>query len=554
VIRSIRINRFKSIDEIELPLGAINILIGSNNSGKSSIQQAIQFSVSIAQTAKQQNSRWVRGRCPSSLSSESLIYSPLRDIEALAPGGNLQTPIEHAIKVTFVGDEVTSVTIKKGKNRNITTSIEGRVLGESLQDIESPFSIIVPGLAGIPASEEFRPPSVVRKAAAKGDSNSVFRNVLLLLSEDSFAWRSFKDKFNTVFPDHDVNVSFNPNVDEYIDARVVFDGASLPIDSCGTGILQAIQILAYYYLYRPNLLILDEPDSHLHPNNQRILAKLLEDLSSETGCQLMVSTHSRHFFEALKDSATVHWINNSSLVENSEDVERNILLEIGALDKGDQLRGGEVPCVLLTEDTDTSYIEVLAEASGFVPGEFQVWSYHGCSNVHIAKALNSFISDHAPGTAVVVHRDRDYMNESEVSEYRQQLENVGMRVFITDRNDAESHFLNEGHISELYPDLSEARVSEFIDNCLVDRRDAILEKYINTIYERKLRESYNGGAKPNAGRISTDCTRNFDEDPRGFMHGKVVEKALRNRLQQELGGVPDLCRVTGWVSDSDLSY
>lgn len=272
MLQSIKIERFKNIDEIEIPLEGINLLIGSNNAGKSSIQQAIQFTVSIAQTTAQQNARWSQDRCPSSLSSESLIYSPLRDIEALAPAGRLQTALEHAIKVTFNETTSSSVTIRKGKNRNISTSIEGKELGERLQSIENPYSIIVPGLAGIPSAEEYRPPSVVRKAAAKGDSNSVFRNILLLLSEDEASWLTFKRKFQTIFPDYDISVIFDSNVDEYIDARVISNEVSLPIDSCGTGILQAIQILAYYYLYKPSLLILDEPDSHLHPNNQRILA------------------------------------------------------------------------------------------------------------------------------------------------------------------------------------------------------------------------------------------------------------------------------------------
>ncbi len=553
MLTSIKIERFKNIDEIEIPLEGINLLIGANNAGKSSIQQAIQFSVSIAQTTAQQNARWTDDRCPTSLSSESLIYSPLRDIEALAPAGRLQTALEHAIKVTFNGVNSSNVTIRKGKNRNITTVLEGRVLGERLQNIDNPYSIIVPGLAGIPATEEFRPPSVVRKAAAKGDSNSVFRNILLLLSRDEDSWNTFKRKFQAVFPDYDIDVKFEPNVDEHIDARVISNGVSLPIDSSGTGILQAIQILAYYYLYRPSLLILDEPDSHLHPNNQRILAKIITDLHEETGCQLIISTHSRHLFTALKDNSKINWINNCCLVEGSADIERSILLEIGALDKGDQLRNGEIPCIILTEDTDTNYINLLAEASGFIPDEFQIWSYNGCSNINIAQALNSFITDHAPATSVVVHRDRDYMTDEEVESYKQKLIPVGIKVFVTTGNDAESHFIREQHISELYPQISVERAGELIEECLEDRRSPILEKYINTIHNRKLQESYRGGEKPNAGAIALECTNNFDGNKRTFMHGKIVESALRGKLQAVIGQNIDLCKITTHIADPILS-
>ncbi|MFK0666327.1 ATP-dependent nuclease [Aeromonas salmonicida] len=552
MLKSIKIERFKNITEIEVPLGGINLLIGSNNAGKSSVQQAIQFSVSIAQSTAQQNARWEGERCPSSLSSESLIYSPLRDIEALAPSGRLQTSIEHAIKVTFNADTSSTVTIRKGKNRNIATALEGKDLGEKLQDIEKPFSIIVPGLAGIPSVEEYRPPSVVRKAAAKGDSNSVFRNILLLLNKDPESWSNFKQKFHAVFPEYDINVSFDPNIDEHIEVKVTSNEVSLPIDSCGTGILQAIQILAYYYLYKPKLLILDEPDSHLHPNNQRVLAKLLKTLHDETGCQIIISTHSRHFFDALKADSKVHWINNCCLVDDTADIERSILLEIGALDKGDLLRNGEVPCIILSEDTDTRYIELLAEASGFKPDEFQTWSYHGCSNIHIALALNSFITEHAPGTHVIVHRDRDYMSDIEINNYKRDLEQVGIKVFVTQGNDTESHLINERHISHIYPQINEVRAQELIDECLLAQRDKIIEKYINTIYNRKLLESYKGGAKPNAGAISLECTRNYDANRREYMHGKTIESILKGRLQTEIGQNIDLCKMSEHIANDSL--
>ncbi|PMN90528.1 AAA family ATPase [Enterovibrio norvegicus] len=553
MLKSIKIERFKNIDQIHIPLSGINLLIGSNNAGKSSVQQAIQFAVSIAQSTAQQNARWNGERCPSSLSSESLIYSPLRDIHALAPQGRLQTNLDHAIKVTFNEEENTSfITIRRGRNRNITTSIEGKVLGENLQNIESPYSIIVPGLAGIPATEEYRPPSIVRKAAAKGDSNSVFRNILLLLSEDQNAWGKFKEKLQTIFPDYDIRVSFNKNVDEYINVEITYGENTLPIDSCGTGILQAIQILSYYYLYKPKLLILDEPDSHLHPNNQRVLARLLKELSEETSCQLIISTHSRHFFDALKDDAEVHWISESSLVEDSEDMERSILLEIGALDRGDQLRNGDIPCILLTEDSDPTYINILAEASGFVPEEFQTWSYNGCSNITIAQALNSFITEHAPGTKVVVHRDRDYMTDEEVEEYQRDLEASGILVFVTDGNDAESHFINENHIAELFNLVSTDRASELIKECLVEKREAITKKYINTIHKRILQKSYKGGPKPDAGDIAISCNRDIENDPRRYLHGKIIEKALKPKLQIEARANVNLCRVTNYLESPTL--
>lgn len=553
MISSIKIERFKNINELVVPLDGVTVLIGSNNAGKSTIQQGIQFAVSVSQTTKYQNARWTGDRCPTSISSEDLLYTPLRDVEALAPNGRLKVNLEDAIKVTFNEIEHSSyVTIRKGKNKNISTAITGKDLGERLQDIENPYSIIVPGLAGIPALEEYKPPSIVRKAAAKGDANSVFRNILFLLSKNKSKWAEFTNKFQSIFSEYSLTVSFNKNYDEHIKAHVRKDGVSLPIDACGTGILQSIQILAYYYLYKPKLLVLDEPDSHLHPNNQRLLARLLIKLNEETGCQIVISTHSRHLLDELSDHALVHWISDGNIIEDTDDSERKILLDIGALDKGDMLRNGATPCVLLTEDTDTSYINKLALSSGFIDGEYQTWSYKCCTNINVIQALNSFITDHAPATKVVVHRDRDYMSVEEVATYRSALENLGIKVFITKGNDAESYFVSKEHINAIYPNVSIEQAEIMLNECLEDLKVKIVEKMINTRHMRQLHASYAGGTKPNAGAISTQCNTEYDQSPIDSLHGKIIEKAIKNKLQQMVGGHINLCVESPSLCDSAL--
>ncbi|UKM61321.1 hypothetical protein, partial [Escherichia coli] len=104
----------------------------------------------------------------------------------------------------------------------------------------------------------------------------------------------------------------------------------------------------------------------------------------------------------------------------------------------------------------------------------------------------------------------------------------------------------------LYPALTIERIAELINNCLTERREKIVEKYINTIHKRCLERSYRGGERPDAGRISTQCNRDFDGNMRDFMHGKIVERALRSKLQQETGQQVNLCRVTEAISDPVL--
>lgn len=61
MLERVTIERFKNINEICLELDKVNVLVGSNNSGKSSILQAVQFAVSAAQTSGIEGARWLAG-------------------------------------------------------------------------------------------------------------------------------------------------------------------------------------------------------------------------------------------------------------------------------------------------------------------------------------------------------------------------------------------------------------------------------------------------------------------------------------------------------------
>lgn len=160
MLERVTIERFKNFNEISLELDKVNVLVGSNNSGKSSILQAVQFAVSAAQTSGIEGARWLKGeRLPTSISPNQLIYSPFRDVTALAPNRNLREEREYAIKIGFKEAETTNeveITVRRGRNKNITIELKGKALGTELQKIETPFSIFVPGLAGIPSAEEYK--------------------------------------------------------------------------------------------------------------------------------------------------------------------------------------------------------------------------------------------------------------------------------------------------------------------------------------------------------------------------------------------------------------
>lgn len=541
-ITSVSIRRFKRLEAIELPLGDVTILIGANNAGKSSILQALHFAVSIAQTSRLigEGVAWQRDNFELSFNPSQLLYSPVSDVLSLATGGALQEPRASQIEIEL-SDETgarCTVGLRRGRNRNVAVSLVGRQLGERLMDLNNPFTVYAPGLAGIPKEERYLSAGVVRRVVARGDANLALRNVLRMLRRTE-QWDSFIEDMRSLFDDISIDVEFDEDTDEAISAYFQFPGSPrLQVDAAGTSILQASQILAYISLFQPQVLILDEPDSHLHPDNQRALCDLVFRLASERGFQALISTHSRHVLDAVKRRGSVVWLSRGRRVEESDLNSTAVLLELGALDSIDYFADGQVRCVVATEDSDREPIRALLWSNGFVENDTEVASYAGCSNVEAAVVLGSFLRSKAPNVRLVIHRDSDYLSQARIERFAARLRNVGVDAFVTVVSDVEGHFINAAHLNALNPGVTVERIEELIDQAIVDTREQSVEAIINLRTEEAFRRRAQGEGPPNHGAIATQAIADFDANPRQLARGKIAIGRLSALLQQELSANP----------------
>ncbi|RPF26666.1 AAA family ATPase [Georgenia muralis] len=537
-IKSIAVQRFKSLEDVTLELGdRLTVLVGPNNAGKSSLLQAIQFGVSVVQSAGMDGAaRWTGEALSATLATDQLVYTPLRDIHMLAKGGALRQDKGKAIVITVAADDgVAEISVRRGKNKNIAVRCHGRDLGWQIQQLESPFSVIAPGLAGIPSYEEFKSEGIVRRAAARGDANNVFRNVLWILRNDAAGWKHFQDRLHQVFPDVHIDVTFDASSDEHLRATITRDGTVLPIDASGTGILQAAQVLAYIGVYSPRLLILDEPDAHLHPDNQRKLVRLLNEVADDDGVQVLMSTHSRHMLdEGVSVDAAVHWVCSGGISDAPFDVVDS-LMALGALDAGDRLRAGATKWVVLTEDSNTEPVKTILRANGFSDTSVDVWSYASSSQVPAATALGRFITEHAPGTRVLVHCDRDYLGGDELDAVFDRLRKAGLFSFTTPGTDIESFFLAIDHLLAVYSDKDPEEVRKLIADATIETRHDSLKALINARVTAANRRRKEGEKQPDAGEIAVRAQRDLDADPERYRHGKKVLKRLNALAQERFG-------------------
>lgn len=537
-LRALQVTRFKVIDDAPFDLDNVNVLIGANNSGKSSIMQALHFAVALLQEVELEQ-KWKGGQTLSlSISQKQLIYTPSDDVYALGPGGRLMEDEDKAIRVVFSlssGDVVT-VSVRKGRNRNVLLKVENATVAKSLAGLTNPFTVFSPGLAGIAKNEQYVSDGVLLRTIARGDANLVLRNTLLRLwntrGKDG-RWSAFLSDLGEVFSDLDLDIQFNQATDEYIMVCVRSGAKVVPLELAGTGVLQTIQILSYIHCFSPTVIVLDEPDSHLHPNNQRLLCTLLRTVSENRSTQILLSTHSRHVVDALAGCANFLWVRKGTVYKASQDDDLPILLDIGALDVKELVANSSTRCIVLTEDERKEGLDTILRASSFLEEQTAVLAYYGCTSPHNLRPLIKTIRGSNPRATIVVHRDRDYLRQDEAAAWAKRIRELGAEPFLTIGVDIESHFLNARHLAETNETLSEVEAETLIDEATEAVREESVQKYVNGRCDLEKKAQTFG--KLDLGKLAVEAAKVVSQDDVRFRHSKTVMHKLRELHQKEKG-------------------
>lgn len=478
MIAHIKLEQFKKVTCFETDLDDINILVGANNSGKSSVLQGIQFTI-MAEVVR-------RHLGATTVSQDRLLYLPSQNFSVLRHGSPYTNYSGYTSTLSLTSESDTNsdasdsfqITLSKGRNYgNISIATSGNnKFRQQVTSYKELYSAYTPGLSGIPLSEKLVSPAVLRNAAANGDANLYLRNILYYIKEAG-ELAKLNQYIQSVFSGYIISVPHDPNTDIDISVNVTINGKSFPLELCGTGLLQVVQIMAYSVYFKPKLLLLDEPDEHLHPSNQILLCDTIKLLVQEMKLQVLLSTHSRHMISSFDGDARFIWMKNGEICrENPSSHFYNVLLDLGALDAYDSILQGIYTTVILTEDSDTKYLKKILEVNGCDLHKTQIIAYNSCSHLDAAIQLANFIKSSARTCKVIIHRDRDLMTEEEVSVVKQRVENEHLPIWITDECDIEAYFTTVAHICEI-TGKSEEEVEQWQNKLIQENHVEIQHKF-----------------------------------------------------------------------------
>lgn len=532
-LTKVRIANFKRIEHAELELGPVTYIVGGNNSGKSSVLQAIHTATTIAQLSQNRN-KYV-------LPTSVLRYTLATSFETIGHRQILGNRNEgfHA-EVTFFNSEdemnenhIHTMKFYRGSNYNSirinTLPNSSGALTQQISNSERLFSIYTPGLSGIPLYEEYMSYASVFQRAAGGEANYVFRNILRLIDEEG----KLEDLENAVSKlvgdDIQFEVEANETHDFHITVKAYIGSEGyypIPVELWGTGLLQITQLYSYVILFEPSVFLVDEPDAHLHPSRQKLLAAAFEDISQSYKCQIIATTHSEHLISARPENTKLIWMRDGK----SETYEREelipLLMHLGCLGEvsahGDQI-------LFLTEDQNHNHLTTAINELKQEGYRVTIIPVNGVGNLGIADTFVRLKEQMSNCTQIVIHRDRDFLIDDEIEGWLDQTFSTPTArpdVFVTRYCDMEAYYCSKDYILRLYQD--EPNITDYYDRALRG-----FEEKARKEFAHKRKANNRANFLPEGG-TPTNQSLWPDSEPTSLktVVGKMFLKYLKGELKQ----------------------
>ena len=446
-LRRVSIRNFKAIEDTSLELTDFNVIVVAKGSCKTSVLQAMHWMFQSGRNRSiETNKEPSKG---ATLSEKDATYMPSPDYRNAAHGheyGNKQGTSQLDMSIVAVAEDGSEVSanmwIKSARNEGLSVHVPSvNSFVPTLRDPNREFSAYIPGLAGIPLSEEKRSKLIVHRLAAAGDANTVLRNVLHLLKGKQEGQQDgltvVQELVSRVMGDLTLEVNFEEDRHYSIEAR--FQTAEMkigdakrfgPLELAGTGFLQVIQIFAYIVYFRPIILLVDEPDSHLYPAAQERLVAVLAEAARRFDTQVLLTTHSPSVIRALPSDAKVIWMKEGR-VQAKGDTEGRALMGWGLLDRR---------VLLMTEDKDTEMLRSLLAQWPDLNRQVAIWPFHGSSKLPTPEVVTGLVKLMGANLKIVLHRDRDFLMPCEIDELAKPYSNAGHRLWFTQCSDIEAYW------------------------------------------------------------------------------------------------------------------
>ncbi|GBU07776.1 chromosome segregation protein SMC [Bacteroidales bacterium] len=375
MIHKLILRNFKKIRDEEFLFDNFNLVVGANNSGKSSVLQALaiwQYCVDQFRLSRKKGGGGIQLVLPNftalPLPEFNLLWTDKTDREYKNESGTEKKRLQYILISIDVywkdaaGVEQNFCVEMRYQAPQSVYAIPREGWKEFASKDEScmlPQIVYVPPFSGLEPHEKWMDDGNIRESVGKAQPGSILRNLLYRVVDrkdetigENDDWREIKTKISEWF-----NVKLEaPKYRMKFDTEITSEYTELgkkPFDiiSGGSGFHQILTLLAFMYGYQGVTTILfDEPDAHLHINLQR---KIIEYLKSISKIQFLIATHSEEFIKSVEKSSIISIMSGKAV---KIDDSTRIIAALSLVDNIDIVRTQDSPYILYLEGEDDERI------------------------------------------------------------------------------------------------------------------------------------------------------------------------------------------------------
>ena len=495
-IKEFKIVNFKAFEEITIYFNAqVNILTGVNNAGKTTVLEALAlwhecFSKLIRRAGKKEKNYdkgdWVLGntqvkyfpfeqinsvRCPN---FEDLFHQRDRR-KRIALSANLENSEGRVINICFCISE-------SGMNYKIElasfTHYDFRSFNAFFREFPAPIGFFYASpIAAIQQVEAFSTLPQINDAIINRASASVLRNRLYALyrNPDSNVFQKFLDDVSFVLFNNRQRIELFTNSDIQRDPNVIFNvkvnPGDIPKDIAllGSGSIQILEILLNLYHSdsqnkEMNLILLDEPDSHIHRDIQYRLLQVLNNFAGEN--QIFMTTHNEALIRGAQVSQLFHLEPKAKGIYKNLDAlplqkvqprfsgiypsaTKPLISAIGQANALDFVNAVEADVLLFVEGEDDARAFDILLRQQIRPKKYAYWVLGGVSKVfdnilHYKTVLTNIKNQKTLWEKATLVIDRDFLNDEHQATLPERLRsNIGLKTCLTDAYTFEATLLTD---------------------------------------------------------------------------------------------------------------
>jgi predicted ATPase len=356
MIREVVLRRFKKFEEETFDLRGHVILAGPNNCGKTTVLQAIAAWALAFRTWQTWGDYQRHGghytRVP--LARQAFSAVALRSYDLLWTGLDFTDTIEIELQFSDVHalEAVRGRRVTMEFRRDSTEQIYVRprntfdLQPQLLQALNVEVAYVAT-VGGLSVEEPVYQPAYIQTLLGRQRPGDVVRNLLLQAAAQGPQWESITAAIQRLFG---VELMFpqTPGGQIVCEYRKDENSPGFDILSAGSGFQQVVLLLACLFTRTGSIILVDEPDAHLHVFLQDTIFGELNRAAAQTGSQLIIATHSEVIFNSATPDQICVMLGHPRRLANGVDLQ-NLKRAVTVLQQSDLVAGIETPGILYLE-------------------------------------------------------------------------------------------------------------------------------------------------------------------------------------------------------------